>query len=57
MTVNPQYCPQNHKCPAVSVCPAGAITQKLNGLPVIDDEKCLKCRECVYFCPRGAIQE
>ena len=23
-----EKCPQNHKCPAVSVCPVGALSQK-----------------------------
>ena len=23
-----ENCPQNHKCPAVQVCPVGALTQK-----------------------------
>ena len=23
-----ENCPQNHKCPAVNVCPVGALTQK-----------------------------
>lgn len=23
-----EHCPQNHKCPAVKVCPVGALSQK-----------------------------
>lgn len=28
MTVNKKKCPQNHKCPAIKVCPNEAILQK-----------------------------
>ena len=29
-------CPQNHKCPAVSVCPVGALSQNNYETPKID---------------------
>ena len=57
ITVDKKRCPQNHSCPAVRVCPAGAIRQSGYGLPEIDQVKCLKCRKCVMFCPMGAIRE
>jgi Fe-S-cluster-containing hydrogenase component 2 len=57
ITVNEHRCPQNHPCPAVRVCPVDAITQKGFGLPVIDKEKCIKCKKCILFCPMGAIQD
>ncbi|MEI6132898.1 MAG: 4Fe-4S binding protein [Bacillota bacterium] len=53
--VNKASCPQNHRCPAINVCPADAITQEGNGLPVIDQEKCIQCEKCVMYCPMGAI--
>ena len=55
MSVNKNRCPQNHKCPAIRVCPVGAIQQTGHGLPVIDQEKCIQCKKCVMFCPMGAI--
>ncbi len=48
-------CPQNHPCPAVRVCPAGAMTQRGFAAPEIDMAKCTKCGRCVKFCPMGAI--
>ena len=53
--VDKNRCPQNHNCPAVKVCPAGAINQTGSSAPVIDQDKCIQCEECVMFCPMGAI--
>ena len=55
MTVDPGRCPQNHKCPAVAVCPVGAIMQKGIGLPEIAEDVCIDCGKCISFCPRKAI--
>lgn len=55
MTVDPKRCPQNHPCPAVRVCPAGAIMQKGNGLPEISEKHCTNCGRCISFCPMKAI--
>ncbi|KNY27304.1 4Fe-4S binding protein [Pseudobacteroides cellulosolvens] len=54
--VDKNRCPQNHPCPAVKVCPVNAIDQNVYNAPTIDQEKCIKCRKCVMFCPMGAIQ-
>lgn len=54
--VNSLACPQNHRCPLLRVCPAGAISQQDFGLPVIDEEKCVDCGKCVRFCPMGAVE-
>jgi len=56
LTVNSRKCPQNHTCPSVKVCPVGAISQEGYGLPVIDNEKCIKCMKCTKFCPMKAIE-
>lgn len=50
-----EKCPQNHKCPAVSVCPVGALTQKDFEAPQIDHDKCIKCGKCSNFCPKKAL--
>jgi ferredoxin len=55
--IEAKRCPQNHRCPAIKVCPSGAITQKGVGLPEVDQDKCTQCLSCVSFCPMGAIQE
>lgn len=56
--VNKQKCPQNHRCPSMSICPQKAITQKdIYSLPVIDEEKCIACGKCIQFCPKGAFEK
>ncbi len=55
LTVDKNLCPQNHKCPAIRVCPVAAIQQNGNALPQIDQEKCIQCEKCVMYCPMGAI--
>ena len=50
-----ENCPQNHKCPAVNVCPVGALTQKEFEAPKIDYEKCIRCGKCSNFCPKQAL--
>jgi electron transport complex protein RnfB len=36
-------------------CSFGAITMGSNGLPVIDEDKCTGCQQCVAACPRNVI--
>lgn len=55
--VDKDLCPQNHKCPAIKVCPENAISQTGFNLPVIDQGKCIICGKCIKFCPMGAIQK
>ena len=45
-----KYCPQNHPCPTVRLCPTGALQQKGYRAPVIDDEKCIECGRCTEAC-------
>ena len=44
-------CPQNHFCPVINICPAGAISQK-NAFtaPQIDEDKCTSCGKCTNYC-------
>ncbi len=55
ITVDKHWCPQNHRCPAIMVCPTKAIRQEGYGLPIIDQEKCIHCMKCTRYCPMGAI--
>lgn len=48
-------CPQNHVCPALSVCPVGALSQKDFNAPDLDSDKCIKCGKCVKKCPMGVF--
>ena len=56
ISVNKSLCPQNHKCPAVKVCPVYAIKQEGFDLPVIDQDLCINCGKCISFCPMKAIE-
>ncbi len=51
IVVNEAYCPQNHRCPAVSFCPQAAIVQDdIHSAPRIDDELCTECGACTQIC-------
>jgi ferredoxin len=55
VTVRKNLCPQNHPCPAVRVCPVGALTQMGFSAPSVDESKCTDCGKCVKTCPTGAL--
>lgn len=58
IVVNNEKCPHNHPCPAIAVCPVGAISQKdPNSLPVIDEDLCIICGKCKNYCPKGAFMK
>ena len=38
------------------VCPTRAITQRADGIVLIDAKKCVGCRYCEWACPYGAPQ-
>ena len=50
------YCPQNHRCPAVMVCPVDALSQIGESAPSVNNDKCIDCGKCVQYCPIGALQ-
>ncbi len=50
-----ENCPQNHKCPAVNVCPVGALSQENFQAHIIDYTKCISCGKCSDFCPKQAL--
>ena len=55
ISVNTVRCPQNHPCPMVRTCPAGAIVQQGVKAPTLDGDKCIQCGKCVSSCPMGAF--
>lgn len=55
LNINKDKCPQNHPCPAVRVCPVGALSQIGYAAPSIDEEVCIKCGKCSNFCPKKAL--
>lgn len=56
LVIHKELCPQNHKCPAVAVCPVDALTQKGLLAPEVDAETCVSCGKCAEACPTGALQ-
>lgn len=56
LNVNASVCPQSHACPAVSVCPFDALSQRGNKAPTVNQNKCVKCGKCVRYCAYRAIQ-
>lgn len=56
LNVIKERCPQNHPCPSLRVCPAGALTQQGFKAPEVDQEICIACGKCVRFCPMGALK-
>lgn len=44
------YCPQNHPCPSIRICPVGAIEQKGFNAPTINRKKCILCGKCIQSC-------
>ena len=41
--------------PCVDACPEGAITQREDGIVVLDKEACSGCQICIEACPYDAI--
>ncbi|MEN6461733.1 MAG: 4Fe-4S dicluster domain-containing protein [Syntrophomonas sp.] len=51
----PLLCMQCDEAPCAKICPEGAI-KKTNGVVVIDDKSCIKCKMCMIACPFGNIK-
>lgn len=50
-----ERCPEDHHCPAMRVCPTGALKQSGFDAPIVDETKCILCGKCVNFCPMKAL--
>lgn len=49
--IREEYCPQNHNCPVIGVCPEKAISQETPfSPPEIDQDLCSECGSCTQFC-------
>lgn len=55
LTIVKEKCPQSHRCPAVNVCPVGALSQIEFNAPEINYDKCIACGKCSNFCPKKAL--
>ena len=54
--IRKERCPSNHPCPAIRVCPVGALSQNGFDAPEINYDLCVACGKCSNFCPMGALQ-
>lgn len=41
--------------PCLEVCPENAITQRTDGIVILDEENCTGCQACITACPFDAI--
>ena len=54
--LTPWLCMQCTEPPCVSACPiSGALSQRSDGIVVIDKSLCDGCRQCLMACPYGAL--
>lgn len=40
----------------VEVCPAAAVSKRVDGVVLIDQSKCIGCRYCEWACPYGGLR-
>lgn len=55
-TGTPVVCLQCDTAACVEVCPTKALTRdEATGAVVVRDDRCVRCRTCVYACPFGNV--
>jgi len=53
---HPARCLQCAKPPCKAACSVGAISQRADGIVLIDSELCIGCMACIEACPFGVMQ-
>ena len=54
--ITKENCPENHPCPVINVCPTKALSQDGFKAPTVNNDKCIDCNKCIFFCGYGAFQ-
>ncbi len=50
----PTMCADCRKQPCLEACPTGALRARADGAVVVEEARCIGCKECVLACPFGA---
>jgi len=50
-----RMCRHCEEPPCAEACPEGAISKRPNGIVVLDEDRCVGCKECIDACPYEAI--
>ena len=50
----PRPCMHCEKAPCIDACPTGASYKCEDGTVLIEEKKCVGCRQCILACPYGA---
>lgn len=51
----PVGCEHCDDAPCITVCPVKALYRDENDAVILDNKKCIGCKQCVLVCPFGAI--
>lgn len=56
MTLVSMPCMHCGNAPCIAVCPVRALSKRPDGIVLLDEQKCIGCKYCLWACPFGAPQ-